>query len=126
MEDLKYFKISEFDCPSGEAPASEFMNPDFIKKLNSARHSAGVEFKINSGVRSPEHNESIGGTENSSHLSTTKGGACAADISAKDSVTRFKILKALIEHKFHRIGIHDSFIHVDLDLNKSGGVCWLY
>ena len=126
MENTKYFKIEEFDCPSGDAPASEFINYDFVKKLNSARHTAGVKFEINSGVRSPEHNESIGGKEKSSHLSTTEGGACAADISAKDSVTRYKILKALIEHKFHRIGIAKTFIHVDDDKSKSAGVVWLY
>jgi uncharacterized protein YcbK (DUF882 family) len=126
MENTKYFKIEEFDCPSGDAPASEFINVDFIKKLNSARHTAGVPFKINSGVRSPEHNESIGGKDKSSHLSTTEGGACAADISATDSVQRFKILKSLIEHKFNRIGIAKTFIHVDDDKTKSGGVIWLY
>ena len=126
MENTKYFKIEEFDCPSGDAPASEFINYDFVKKLNAARYSAGIPFDINSGVRSPEHNESIGGKEKSSHLSTTKGGACAADISAKDSLQRFKILKALIDQKFNRIGIAKTFIHVDDDKSKSSGVTWLY
>jgi len=126
MSQLKYFEIEEFDCPSGEAPASEFMNHEFLKKLNAARHSAGVPFVINSGVRSPEHNEKVGGKANSSHLSTTEGGACAADISAKDSVTRYKVLKALFAQKFHRIGIADTFIHVDDDKTKAGGVVWTY
>lgn len=125
MENTKYFKIEEFDCPSG-ASASDFINHDFVKKLNSARHSAGIPFEINSGVRSPEHNESIGGKENSSHLTTTEGGACAADISATDSVSRHKILKALFEHKFNRIGIAKTFIHVDDDKTKSPGVVWVY
>lgn len=126
MADFKYFNLSEFDCPSGDAPASEFMNLDFVKKLNSARHAAGVPFHINSGVRSPQHNEEVGGKEKSSHLSTTEGGACAADIEAKDSATRWLILKALIDQKFNRIGIAKSFIHVDDDKNKAGGVVWLY
>jgi zinc D-Ala-D-Ala carboxypeptidase len=126
MENLKHFNLDEFDCPSGEAPASEFINKDFLVKLNSARHSAGVPFVINSGVRSPEHNEQVGGKEFSSHLSTTEGGACAADIAATDSVTRWKIIKSLVDHKFNRIGIAKTFIHVDDDKSKPSGVCWLY
>lgn len=123
---LKHFRIDEFDCPSGDAPASEFINKDFLVKLNAARHSAGVPFIINSGVRSPEHNQEVGGKKDSSHLSTTEGGACAADIAATDSVTRWKIIKALVDQKFNRIGIAKSFIHVDDDKTKAAGVCWLY
>lgn len=126
MSNFKYFELSEFDCPSGEAPAAEYINLEFVKKLNAARHSAGVPFVINSGVRSPEHNKEIGGKKKSSHLSTTKGGACAADIAATDSVQRWKILKSLIDQKFNRIGIADTFIHVDDDKSKAGGVVWLY
>ena len=58
---------------------------------------------------------------NSSHI---KG--LAVDISVKDSRTRFIILDALIKVGFNRIGIADTFIHVDDDRNKACGVIWTY
>ena len=87
------------------------MNVDFLAKLDEAREFAGIPFIINSAYRSPSHPESIK-NPTSSHI---KG--LAVDISAKDSITRFKVLDALIAVGFNRIGIAGTFIHVDLDLS---------
>ena len=105
----KYFKSIE-----------DNMNVDFLNKLDEAREYAGIPFNINSAYRSPTHKESIK-NPTSSHI---KG--LAVDISAKDSKTRFKILDALIAVGFTRIGIANSFIHVDLDFDKSQNVIWTY
>jgi len=96
------------------------MNKDFLFVLDEAREFAGIPFVINSAYRSPEHPLSIK-NPSSSHI---KG--LAVDIKATDSVTRFKIVKALIEVGFTRIGIADTFIHVDLDLDKTQNVIWTY
>ena len=96
------------------------MNVEFLAKLDEAREFAGIPFIINSAYRSPEHPESIK-NPTSSHI---KG--LAVDISVKDSVTRFKVLNALIAVGFNRIGVADTFIHVDLDLDKSQNVIWTY
>lgn len=97
------------------------MDVDFLAKLDEAREYAGIPFKINSAYRSPSHNAKIGGKPNSSHL---KG--LAVDISVKGSRQRFLILDALITVGFTRIGISDTFIHVDLDFDKSQDVVWTY
>lgn len=96
------------------------MNKDFLFVLDEAREFAGIPFIINSAYRSPEHPLSIK-NPSSSHI---KG--LAVDIKATDSKTRFKIVKALIEVGFTRIGIADTFIHVDLDLDKTQNVIWTY
>ena len=96
------------------------MNVDFLAKLDEAREFAGIPFIINSAYRSPSHPESIK-NPTSSHI---KG--LAVDIKAKDSITRFKVLNALIAVGFNRIGIAGTFIHVDLDLDKSQNVIWTY
>ena len=96
------------------------MNVDFLAKLDEAREFAGIPFIINSAYRSPSHPESIK-NPTSSHI---KG--LAVDISAKDSITRFKVLDALIAVGFNRIGIAGTFIHVDLDYDKSQNVIWTY
>ena len=98
----------------------ENMNVNFLAKLDEAREYANIPFIINSAYRSPSHPESIK-NPTSSHI---KG--LAVDIKAKDSITRFKVLDALIAVGFNRIGIAGTFIHVDLDLDKSQNVIWTY
>jgi len=105
----KYFKEIE-----------DNMNKEFLFVLDEAREFAGIPFIINSAYRSPDHPLSIK-NPSSSHI---KG--LAVDIKATDSITRFKIVKALIEVGFTRIGIADTFIHVDLDLDKTQNVIWTY
>jgi len=105
----KYFKEIETN-----------MSKEFLFVLDEAREIAGIPFIINSAYRSPEHPLSIK-NPSSSHI---KG--LAVDIKATDSVTRFKIVQALIEVGFNRIGIADTFIHVDLDLDKTQNVIWTY
>lgn len=106
----KYFKEIEYK-----------MDVDFLAKLDQARELANIPFIINSAYRSEEHNRHIGGKENSSHLR-----GLAVDISVTDSRTRFIVLEALISVGFNRIGIANTFIHVDLDLSKSDNVIWTY
>jgi len=96
------------------------MDANFLHKLDKARSIAGLPFKINSAYRSPEHPLSIK-NPSSSHI---KG--LAVDIKCTDSRTRFIIVDALIKVGFNRIGIADTFIHVDLDLDKSNKVIWTY
>jgi len=105
----KYFKEIE-----------DNMNKEFLFVLDEAREFARIPFIINSAYRSPDHPLSIK-NPSSSHI---KG--LAVDIKATDSITRFKIVKALIEVGFTRIGIADTFIHVDLDLDKTQNVIWTY
>ena len=105
----KYFKEIEYN-----------MDLDFLAKLDKAREYAGIPFVINSAYRSPEHPESIK-NPTSSHI---KG--LAVDIKANNSRTRYKVLEALIHVGFNRIGIADTFIHVDDDKDKSSNVVWTY
>jgi len=114
---LKYFKLSEFDDAPG---TGKNMKKEFLTKLDKARAIADVPFKITSGYRSKETNKRVGGVSTSSHL---KG--LAADISCKDSSTRQKIVSALIQAGFTRIGIADTFIHCDTDKDKQDAI-WLY
>ena len=105
----KYFKEIEYK-----------MDEDFLAKLDDAREFAGFPFFINSAYRSPEHPESIK-NPTSSHI---KG--LAVDIRSIDSKTRYLIIDALMHVGFNRIGIADTFIHVDDDRNKACGVIWTY
>ena len=115
----RHFERSEFDSPDVEGSGDE-MQEGFIRMLHRARVLSNTPFRINSGYRSHSHNQKVGGTPNSSHL---KG--CAADIHISSSVQRMKVLAALVDAGFRRIGIADTFIHVDNDPSKNDA-CWTY
>ena len=120
---IKFFKIEEFDSPDKPGSAKDNMNMYLIERLDQAREMAGVPFKITSGFRSKEYHEDLKKrgyktSENSQHLVGN-----AADISTPDSMTRYKVLNALILAGFKSIGIGRSFIHVD---TRSHGVIWDY
>jgi len=122
---VKYFKISEFDCPL-EKDSGNNMDIGFILKLDKCRELAGIPFKITSGYRSKEYNESLlkkgyKASKNSAHL---KG--LAADISVKNSGDRYKIIQSALRVGFTRIGVGKNFIHLDTDINKSQDVIWHY
>lgn len=115
-----HFEVSEFDSPDKKGSGTK-MHQAFLDKLDKARGSSGIAFKINSGYRTPKHNKKVGGKEKSSHLLGR-----AADIHVEDSRSRWLILKALLEVGFNRIGVGSNFIHVDDDPSKDKNVIWVY
>jgi uncharacterized protein YcbK (DUF882 family) len=119
---MKHFQISEFDSP--DIPGSgESMNLLFLDLLDAIREDAKIPFIINSGFRTPSYNalKKVGGKPNSAHL---KG--LAADISAKTSSEKFKIVYSAIKFGVLRIGIGSNFIHLDNDLSLPHPVIWTY
>ena len=119
---IKYFNLSEFDSPD-DVDSGDNMDVDFIRKLDEARETAGIPFKVNSGYRTPFHNTMVGGVKDSSHMNIP---CCAVDIEAKDSKTRFLIISSAIKVGINRIGIGKNFIHLDSDITKSQDVTWHY
>jgi len=76
---------------------------------------------IHSGCRCTPHNLTVGGKDDSSHLT-----GLAVDIRALSSPTRFRIIRSALNLGFTRIGIGSSFIHIDIDTTKPSQVFWLY
>ncbi len=108
----RYFSESEFmkAVPSCKL---DKMDIGFMNKLDTARHLAGCKFVILSAYRNIAWEKAMGRSGTSSH---TKG--LAVDIRCMNSHDRLLIVKALLEVGFKRIGIYDSFIHVDEDMSK--------
>lgn len=122
---LEHFEISEFDCPTLMG-SGKMMDDEFLFKLDKARHTANIPFVITSGYRTKEYNEDLirrnyKASRNSSHL---KG--IAADIKCNTSKNRWIIINNLLLAGFTRIGVGDTFIHVDLDKDKTQNVIWTY
>jgi uncharacterized protein YcbK (DUF882 family) len=119
---MRYFDPAEFECGCGLCGLGyHHMDEGLLKRIDNARHAAAVPFTITSAVRCDHHNELVGGSDTSSHLS-----GLAVDIAATNSANRMKIIYGLMAAGFNRIGIAGDFIHVDVDHSKSSGVMWLY
>lgn len=118
---FKYFAWSEFDSPDAPGSGKDHMDEAFIHKLDAVRECAGFPFIINSGYRTQAHNAKVGGVPNSSH---TKG--LAVDIRAIGDDMKRKIATCAIANGITRIGWGGSFIHLDIDPDKTQRVVWGY
>ena len=121
---FNHFNYDEFDSPLQEG-SGQLMSNEFIGMLDAARDLAGVPFKITSGYRIEADIERLRKagykvSKNSSHL---KG--LAADIACSTEI-RYNMLDSLMKVGFNRIGIADTFIHVDIDPDKPPFVIWTY
>ena len=117
---FKYFTYGEFDSPDFVG-SGKLVSDELISMLDVARKKYGKSMAINSGYRTIEHNAEVGGKPESSHL---KG--LAVDIKCTNSTDRFLLEGILREVGFTRIGIGNSFIHVDIDKEKTQKLLWTY
>ena len=90
-------------------------------KLYAARQLSGCAYLITSAMRCEEHNKASKGSPNSSHLE-----GWAIDIHTNNSVVRWRVLYGVVMAGFRRVGMANTFIHVDNDPAKPEGVVWLY
>jgi len=88
--------------------------PALVERLVEARKLAMTPFVITEGL-----------AKGGSHVANTAHArGLAVDIRAHDSVTRFKIVKALLDAGFARVGVYDKHIHADVDAGLPQGVLW--
>ena len=117
------FRLSEFACKCG--CGADHIDLRLVAMVQTIRTLFGKPIHITSGVRCKEHNASpaVGGLEDSAHL---KGKA--VDISCTNSTNRHRLIQILMygSEDINRIGIADSFLHIDIDDTKSPNVVWTY
>ena len=114
---MKYMKPQEFACKCCGVYGTQ---QSVMERFDEAREIAGVPFVVTSGYRCEKKQEAIGSK------SSVHPDGWAADISAPDSRTRFRIVDALMQVGFNRIGIGKDFVHGDLDPSKAEFVIWTY
>ena len=96
-------------------------DPELVRMLDEARRIAGVPFVIESGLRTTERNAQVGGANESAHLT-----GHAVDIRCPTGRHRFLIVQAALEVGFRRIGVANSFIHLDNAPHLPQDVIWTY
>lgn len=116
MGDLsKYFSKKEFSC---KCCGRIRIDNRLLDALESLRELVGLPIIITSGYRCAKHNKNIGGAADSYHV---KG--MAADIMIhfkKMSKEKFiEKIKEIPAFKHGGIGVYESWVHVDVRLNKA-------
>lgn len=122
---LKHFSPETdtgFECQCGCGRGFHDMSEAFLVRLDTAREEARVPFIITSGFRCPEHNQAVSNTGPNGPHTTGR----AVDIRTPSSRARFFIIQALLAEGFHRIGIAESFVHVDNSADHPIEVIWTY
>ena len=119
-EQIQHFVPQEFECPCCGRGADKMVR-ETVGALDSARDDAGFPLLVTSGYRCPDHNAEVGGVSSSSHMR-----GYAVDIACEGSRSRHKIVTALLNNGFNRIGIGADFIHADRDPSKPRNVMWIY
>ena len=114
---IRYFRRAEF----GQGEPGVEPDPELVRMLDEARHIAGVPFVINSGLRTRARNAEVGGAPNSAHIT-----GHAVDIRCPSNRHRFLIVRACLDVGFRRVGIGQTFVHVDSSPDLPPDVIWLY
>jgi len=116
---IKHFESSEFTCNGIEC--YDKMSDNLLLSLGTARVIAGIPFHLNSSWRDEDTNQLAGGKPNSAHL---RGNA--VDIACANSSDRYLIVDAAMAAGFTRIGIGNTFVHLDVDKDLPDNVIWTY
>jgi uncharacterized protein YcbK (DUF882 family) len=113
------FDRSEFACHCG--CGRDDIDLQLVAILQQMREAVGHRLDIESGVRCVQHNLKEGGRPNSAHLRGK-----AADIKCPNSRLRFELVALAIQAGIRRIGIGETFVHLDNDETLAPDVLWLY
>lgn len=116
----KYFKPVEF-MRCTPACTIEQMDAGFLSHLDEVREEAGIPMVLTSAHRSVSWEKAHGRSGEGAH---PKG--VAVDILCRTSQNRYKIVKAALKCGFRRIGIGETFIHLDDDTTLPQEVIWDY
>lgn len=120
MVTSKYFKEAEFKRCTPSCSLQD-MKQSSVDRMDRAREIAGIPFVINCAYRSPAWEKACNRSEEGSHPH-----GCAWDIRCNTSTNRMKIVAALLEAGYTRIGIGKNYIHADDDPTKPQNVMWHY
>ena len=106
-------------CPCG--CGLDNMSEALIRLLAQIENWSDVSVVLISGSRCIFHNAKVKGARNSAHLR-----GLAADIFCASGKDRWNIITAAIACGITRIGVGDTFVHLDIDPSLTPSRMWTY
>ena len=97
------------------------LDPAFKGWLLELEHGTGLAINVTSGWRDPQHNQAVGGVNDSAH---TEG--LAADLEVRNGWERYQIVVWALMHGCKRVGVGKTFIHLDKSATHPSPVLWEY
>ncbi len=115
----EHFASEEFACHCGCGNSG--VTPELVERLERLRHLLGEPVRVTSGRRCPARNAAVGGKLASAHLT-----GHAADLAAGSGAARLRLVEAALAAGFRRIGVADSFVHVDVSPTLPAPSLWTH
>lgn len=113
------FQKKQIECHCGCGQC--ITHKELVARLWTVQKIIERPLIVTSWNRCEKHNKEVGGKKDSAHI---KG--WAVDISVTNNIFRYRLIVALWNVGFDRLGIGPNFIHADIDPDKRPGVIWLY
>lgn len=117
----KYFKLEEFTNTQKTHTISE-LKTELVDLMDKMRGECGFPWKIVSGYRTVSENKLTKDAVHDSAHTTRE----AVDIYCVDSRKRQILLDIVRKNGINRIGIGDTFIHIDISKTLPQNVTWVY
>lgn len=117
----QYFTKDEFKCKCGKCNCNGDLDSRLVRLLDAMRDAYGKPIVISSAIRCQTHNTNVGSRDTSSHITR-----CAVDIKINNSQERLELVRIATIAGFNRIGVGETFIHLDVDPFKIANVLWVY
>jgi zinc D-Ala-D-Ala carboxypeptidase len=111
-----HYSYKEIRCPCCKVGITD---PKFMGIMDGIRDEVGRPVIINSWYRCEKHDKEVGGK--GAHRTGQ-----AADIKCLTSAERYAIISAALNQGANRIGIAETFVHVDCADSYPESVCWVY
>ena len=97
------------------------MSGALIQRIAEIEQMTEMQLTLTSGARCEKYNAKVKGARNSAHLR-----GLAADIFCVSSKDRWTIITVATTVGINRIGIGDTFIHLDIDPSLTPQRVWVY
>jgi zinc D-Ala-D-Ala carboxypeptidase len=123
-----HFTPAEFDSHDAPGSGAGGMQWPFLSRLDALRSSLGRPILIESGFRTPLHNEAVGGVQNSAHLRGLASDVWMGEMKLGSPTDTLALLVAAVRIGFRRIGVDLEwrFLHLDVDSSLPTPALWFY
>lgn len=99
----------------------------FADKLRDLRLKFAKPMRVNSCCRTPAHNDAVGGSRQSYHLTegNRSDGTCAIDVHSYDDAYRHRLVRIATDLGWS-VGVYPTFVHLDRRKDFGGGEIVFY